>query len=141
MAIDDFSGPRVHRATEPFDPADPPKFGQLVETAKDAIASELKRFFDLRSTDIRAKLGQFPTIEKFAHSSSGSTVQQSLETVMNLIISFGDTPDKYPMIAITSASSKEKVLGIGDVQANSGQRDPYVTAENAGPPFGAGNAK
>jgi len=133
MAIDDFSEPRSYRSTEPFDPDDVPRFGQLIETAKDAIASELKRFFDYKSEDIRAKIGEFPTIEKFAHSSQGSTIQQSMETVMNLIISFGDTPDKYPMIAITSASSKEKVLGLGDVQTNSGQRDSYITAENKGP--------
>lgn len=133
MGINDFSGPRVYRATEPFDPEDTPKFGQLVETAKDAIASELRRFFSYQSEDIRAKIGEFPTIEKFAHSSSGSTLQQSLETVMNLIISFGDTPDKYPMIAITSASAKEKVLGIGGVQVNSGQRHSSLTAENQGP--------
>ncbi|RLI87330.1 MAG: hypothetical protein DRP01_02155 [Archaeoglobales archaeon] len=132
MAQDDFSKERTYRTTEPFDPEDPPRFGQLIETAKDAIASEIRRFLSYQPDDIRAKIGEFPTIEKFAHGGVGST-SQSMETVMNLIQSYGDTPDKFPMIAITSASMREKPLGLGDVFVVDGQRAPGLVASNEGP--------
>ncbi len=96
----------VYKGSEPFDPTDPPRFGQLVETAKYAIAAELTRFFSMESTNIREKLHDFPAIQKFAHM-GGSSSQKSMETVVNQIMSFGDTPDKFPMIAITSAQVRE----------------------------------
>jgi len=130
--VDDFSGPREYRPTQPFDPDDPPRFGQLIETTKDAFASEIRRFFDYRSDDIRAKIGEFPAIEKFAHMGTNNTTQ-SMETVMNFIMSFGDTPDKFPMVVITSANAKEKALGLGDVHAVTNQTLPRLTAENGGP--------
>jgi len=134
MPIDDFSGPRAYRPTEPFDPSDPPRFGQLIETAKDAIASELRRFFDYQSDDIRAKIGEFPAVEKYSHiQAGGMPTRESMETVTDLIMSFGDTPERYPMIAITSASVREKQLSLGDVFASGGQRSPRVEADQAGP--------
>jgi hypothetical protein len=130
--VDNFSGPRAYRPTEPYDPSDPPKFGQLIETTKDGIASELRRFFDYQSEDMRAKLGELPTIEKFAHGGAGST-QQSMETVVNLIMSHADAPDRFPMVAITSASVREKRLGLGGNLASSGQYPPAVTGTEMGP--------
>jgi len=130
--VDDFSGPRAYRGTPPFDPNDPPRFGQLIETAKDAIASELRRFFDYASDDIRAKIGEYPAIEKFGITASGST-SESMETTMNLIMSFGDVKNKYPMIAITSANMREKQLGLGDTIACEVQQPPRVVATESGP--------
>jgi hypothetical protein len=127
----DFSGPREYRGTVPLDPRNPPRFGQLIETVKDAFAAELNRFFKSNSDDIRAKLGEFPAIEKFAIG-AGST-STSMETVMNLIMSYGNTLDKYPMIAITSANDKEFVLGLGSTIVCSGQQAPRLTAGNEGP--------
>jgi len=129
--VDDFSDSRAYRPADPFDAADPPKFGQLIETTKDAIASELRRFFSYKSSDMRAKIGEFLNIEKFAHYGAGST-ERSMETVMNLIMSQADTPDRFPMIAITSASVKEKRLGIGGNFASAGQYSPSIMAANQG---------
>jgi hypothetical protein len=127
----DFSGPREYRGTVPRDPRNPPRFGQLIETVKDAFAAELYRFFESNTDDIRAKLGEFPAIEKFAIG-AGST-STSMETVMNLIMSYGNTFDKYPMIAITSANDKEFVLGLGSTIVCDGQVAPRLTAGNEGP--------
>lgn len=132
MTENDFSGPREYQATEPFDPNDPPRFGQLIETAKDAFASELRRFFSLRSPDIRAKIREIPSVEKFSHMGTGSA-EKSMETVVNLIQSYGDTPDRFPMIAITSASLREKRLGLGHNTSIMGQIPPSIVAANPGP--------
>jgi len=132
MTINDFTGSRSYRSAEPFDSDDPPRFGQLIETAKDAVASELRRFFDYRSDDIRAKIREIPTIEKFAHDSGGS-LAASMSTVINLIMSRGDTPDRFPMVAITSASDREKRLGIGHNLAAIGQFIPTIVSSNSGP--------
>ncbi len=110
-----------YKVSEPFDSTDPPRFGQLVETAKDAIAAELTRFFSMKSDNIREKMFDFPAIQKFAHMGGGSS-QKSMETVVNQIMSFGDTPDKFPMIAITSAQVRERSLNIGGTHAQAGTR-------------------
>lgn len=128
MPQNDFSGPREFRGTEPRDPRNPPRFGQLIETVKDAFAAELYRFFEFKSDDIRAKLGEFPTIEKFGVG-AGST-STSMETVMNLIMSYGDSMDKYPMIAITSANARERVLGLGSTLVCDGQTAPRLTGSD-----------
>lgn len=131
MPQNDFSGPREYRGTVPRDPRNPPRFGQLIETVKDAFAAELYRFFEFKSDDIRAKLGEFPAIEKFGVG-AGST-SSSMETVMNLIMSFGNTMDKYPMIAITSANAKELVLGLGGTFVCDGQSATRLVSGNEGP--------
>ena len=132
MGINTFTGDRAYRSTEPFDANDPPRFGQLIETTKDAIASELSHFFSYASQDMRAKIKEVPTIEKFAHGGVGSTLK-SMETVVDLIMSYGDTPDKFPMIAITSANVREKVLGIGTNQVNMGQAAARILTTRPAP--------
>ncbi len=131
--VDDFTGSRAYRGTEPFDSSDPPRYGQLLETTKDGIASEFRRFFDYDSDDMRAKIGEWPTIQKYAHMSGGTTTEKSMETVVNLIMAQADTPDRFPMIALTSASMKEKRLGIGGNIASTGQYSPSVTNTKTGP--------
>jgi len=80
---------------------------------------------------MRAKISEIPTIEKFAHMGSGST-ERSMETVMNLIMSQADTPDRFPMIAITSASMREKRLSIGGNFASDGQYPSSVQGTTQG---------
>jgi len=81
---------------------------------------------------MRAKAGELINIQKFAHMGVGS-VEKSMESVMNLIQSYGDTPDRFPMVAITSASLREKRLGLGHNLSVMGQAPPSVKAANAGP--------
>jgi len=65
MAIENLYD-RKYVSTQPYDATDPPKFAQLIETAKDAFAWELKNFFSYKTTDALTKISEIPTIQKFA---------------------------------------------------------------------------
>lgn len=119
------------RTTEPFDSSDPPRFSQLTETAKDAFARELTDYFDIKSSDITSKIAEVPTIQKFALGAT--TGETSLEQVIDLIQAYGVTPDKYPMIAITSSNVREKPMGIGSGFVDSVQYPPSIISTNKGP--------
>lgn len=122
---------RVMRTTEPFDSSDPPRFAQLTETAKDAFAKELTNYFDINATDIGGKVAEVPNIQKFALGATAG--ETSLEQVVDLIQSYGVTPDKYPMIAITSSNVREKPMGIGSAFVTSVQYPPSVVGTKTGP--------
>jgi len=122
---------RKYIATEPFAANDPPKFSQLVETAKDAIASELTSFFSYKTTDALTKSQEIPSIQKFGLGASGN--ENSLETVVNLIMAYGDTLDKFPMISITSMNLREKKMHLGDNFVAHVQYPPSIVSDNVGP--------
>jgi hypothetical protein len=121
---------RVGIPTEPYDSTDPPRFGQLSETAKDAFKKELEKFFDYKSTDSEAKLTEIPNIEKFAIGEEEG--EQSLETVVRMLMAYGDKPNQFPMIVITSTSGREKVLGIGSNFVSTVQYPPRVEGTTSG---------
>lgn len=122
---------RKYVPTQPYDSTDVPKFGQLVETAKDTFASELKSFFSYKTSDATYKISEMPNIEKFALGAS--TNEQNLEEVVDLIISYSDTPDRFPMVAITSASNRERKLGIGNNFVDHVQYPPSICGTVPGP--------
>lgn len=122
---------RGFRTTEPFDENDLPRFGQLTETAKDAFAKELTNYFDIHAADIANKLEEIPNIQKFALGAEAG--ENSLEQVIELIQSYGVTPDKYPMIALTSSNVREKPMGIGSAFVASVQYPPSVVGTQTGP--------
>jgi len=122
---------RGYKVTEPFDPNDPPKFGQLVETTKDTFVTELTNYFDYQTANAAEKLTETPTIQKFALGAG--TGEQTLQEVVNLIMSHADTEDKYPMIAVTSASFRERKLGIGSALVMPVQYPPSIVSTEKGP--------
>ena len=122
MANEDLTS-KQYIATQPFDSNDPPKFSQLVETAKDAFASELTQFFSYKTTDATSKISEMPNIQKFELGATGS--ENSLETVVNLIMAYGDTLDQFPMISITSMNLLEKKIHV--------QYPPSIVGDVAGP--------
>ena len=122
---------RKYTPTQPYDSTDVPKFGQLIETTKDAFASELEAFFDYKATDATSKISELPNIEKFALGAS--TNEQNLEEVVDLIMSYADTPDRFPMIAITSASLRERKLSIGNNFVDHVQYPPSICGTVPGP--------
>lgn len=130
MSVENLSE-RVLIPTQPYDATDVPQFGQLVETAKDAFLSELNQYFNYRTSDAGQKISETPNIQKFALGASSG--ERSLQTVVNTIVSYADTPDKFPMIAITSANVKEKKLGIGSNFVDTVQYPPSVVGTEAGP--------
>lgn len=123
---------RVYRPTVPVDITDPPRFSQLLETAKDAFIAELTQYFSYNSYDSRYKLKEIPTIRKFQNV-SGSSTDNSLETIVSEIISYGDTPDKFPMVAISSATIKERKMNIGSNFVAHVQYPPSLVGTGIGP--------
>lgn len=131
MSVNEDLTTRVPIQTVPFDENDPSRFGQLLETAKDAFKAELYTFFNIKASDIMTKISEVPNIQKF--NLGAASGEQSLETVTNVIMSYADTPDKFPMIAITSASLREKPLSIGNNFSCHVQYPPTISGTKAGP--------
>ena len=130
MATENFYE-RVGVPTDPLDPNDPPKFGQLIETAKDAFVSELTSYFDYQTSDATSKLTELPTVQKFALGAG--TGEQTLREVVKIAMAYADTSDRFPMIAITSSSLRERRLGIGSGLVGHVQYPPSIVSTKTGP--------
>ncbi len=117
--------------TKPFDSSDPPRYGQLEETVKDAFKQEFTQFFTLEASADDSKIVEIPTVEKYAIGDDPAS-SQNLETFVNLIMSYADTPDRLPMVAITSASVREKRLGLGTNNVGIMQYSPSITGSETG---------
>lgn len=118
--------------TQPLDGDDLPRFGQLVETAKDVLKKELIDYFNIiTASDATNKILEIPNIEKFALGSTGATSE--LETVVNLIMQFADTPQKFPCVAITASNLRQRNMNIGVDLVAAVQYPPYVDSSNTGP--------
>ena len=89
--------------SDPFDPNDRPRFGQLQETAKDVFVKELTDFFNYNLSDGLAKIGEMPNIQKFSFEDTSSS---GLETVVNIINAYGDTPDIYYLFILERAEDE-----------------------------------
>ena len=129
-SIEDLAG-RVPVATSPYDSNDLPRFGELSESAKDVFRTELELYFDYKTADSTTKIIEATNIQKFALGAS--TGEQSLETVVSMLMSYGDRRDQFPMIAITSTSEREKPLGIGNNFVAHVQYPPRVNGTKVGP--------
>ena len=128
--IEDLAG-RGYSATQPLDTNDLHKFGQLTEVVRDVFRKELIDFFDYTTADATYKLPEIPTIQKFALGAG--TGENNLETTVNLIMAYADYPDQFPMVAITSASAREKRMGLGNNFVCHVQDAPRVEGTVAGP--------
>jgi len=122
---------RYPTTTAPLDNTDKPRFGQLSETAKDSFQVELTNFLTYSISEGTTIFREIPNIEKFMIYSDASA--PSLETTVRLIQSYGDTPDRFPMIAITSASVKQRNLGLGSNFVDHVQYPPSVEGSESGP--------
>jgi hypothetical protein len=123
---------RRYVTTGNVDSGDTYKFGQLSETAKDVFIKEMTDFFNYRSTDSRSKLAEVKTIQKFGLGNVQPN-ERSLETLINLIIGYGDTLDRFPMIAITSTNMREKRMGLGDNFVDHVQYPASIIGTTLGP--------
>jgi hypothetical protein len=122
---------RVPIPSQPFDTNDPPRFSQLNETAKDAFAWELENFFSYKTTDATSKILEVPNIQKFALGADSN--EDSLETVVNMIMAYGDTPDRLPMVSITSTSTRERKMNLGANFVTAVQYPPSIVGTELGP--------
>ncbi len=131
MTVNEDLSLRRFTTTDPYDPTDLPRFGQLTETTKDVFRKELETFFDYKTSDAANKLQEAPNIQKFAMGAG--TGEQSLETVVKMLMSYGDKEDQFPMIAITSSHEREKPLSIGNNFVGHFQYPPRVNGSKVGP--------
>jgi hypothetical protein len=131
MTIEDFAN-RKCIPTAPYDLNDLPRFGQLIETAKDAIASELRNYFSYETSDILDKLNIAYNLEKYSFDVAGN-FQGDYATLVELIMSHADRPDKFPMVSITTSQVKEKKLSIGNNFATTVQYPPSLVGTKSSP--------
>lgn len=96
--------------TIPDDETDPPRFGQIIETTKDAFVIELKKFFD-RNRISNSRLREIPTIKKFDFSFKRN--ESSYETAVKIIRKMPDIDENLPLVAILAATGRNLPMGIG----------------------------
>jgi len=96
--------------TIPDDGTDPPRFGQIIETTKDAFVTELKKFFD-RNRITNSRLREIPTIKKFDFSFKRS--ESSYETAVKIIRKMPDINENLPLVAVLAATGRNLPMGIG----------------------------
>ena len=128
MIIDDLN--KRPQATVPDDQTDPPKFGQPIETTKDAFVLELKKFFD-RNDISSNRLKEIPTIRKFDISFKKG--ESSHETAVKIIRKLPDIDENLPLVAILAATGRNFPMGIsGSIVAPVSART-FITSTNAEP--------
>lgn len=128
MARDDLEG-RGYRATVPTDLDDPPRFGQALETAKDAFVLSLRRFFD-RVQASPGRLTEAPTIEKYAIHPSG---EDPFETTVAIVQDHPDVLEALPHVAVVAASGRNARQTFGRPLIAQVQPPPRIDATLAEP--------
>jgi len=131
LATEDLNS-RDYKVTQPFDNNDPPRFGQLTETAKDVFVKELTEYFNIENPEFILEIEETPNVEKFSVGQDTNSRLNLAETV-NVIIKYGDVQDKFPMIAVTTSSTREKRLGIGNNFSCHVQDPPSIEGSVEGP--------
>lgn len=120
---------RAYTATTPDDTEDPPRFGQLVETAKDAFVLALRRFFDRAQTAER--LGELPIIEKYAIGQSVG--EDPYVTTVRLLQEYPDLKERLPHISVTGGGARNKRLTVGRPLIDRVQLAPRVVGTGTEP--------
>ena len=117
--------------TEPDDTIDPPRFGQPVETTKDAFTLELRKFFNRNKTS--SKLEELPTIRKF--DTSFNPNESSQETAVNLVQKYPNINEHLPVIAVLGATGRNFPIsmGIGGSYVGHVIPPPTITSATAEP--------
>jgi hypothetical protein len=92
------------REDDPFRPM------QLVETTKDAIVLELRQFFASAETSGRLR-GEIPTIEKYQIAALEKGEDSYIQEV-NVLRQLPDISQKLPLVAITVATGRSRMLGF-----------------------------
>ena len=116
--------------TTPDDLADPPRFGQPIETTKDAFTIELRRFFD-RENQTNSKIEELPTVRKFDLSFKSN--ESSLETAVNLIQKFPQINEHLPLVAVLGTTSRVIQMGIGTNFVSTVHKPGFITGTNSEP--------
>lgn len=116
-------GPTTNARLDPFRPL------QLIETVKDAFQIEIKKFFQLAEVEGRVR-EEIPTIEKFR---TAECTENVLQQQVNIIRQLPDISQNLPIIAVTTAIGKTRMLGIGTQYLGLVQDPPRVKTTIKGP--------
>lgn len=119
----DFSEDRAFAPTVPDDLRDPPRFGQILETVKDSLVLELRKFF-ASAQQSSARRIELPTIEKYAAFGSGTLDPYS--TAVEVLRKHADKLEKLPHVAVMASSAVEKRIAIGIPFAASVAEAPQI---------------
>lgn len=123
---------RKHVPTVPDDPLDPPRFGQLVETTKDALVLELRTFLSgPGAQNLPGRLAEIPTVAKY--DVGFGTGLDPYETFVKIVEDFPDVTSRLPHIAVTAADGQNRRQTAGRPFIAHTQRPPRVVTTNPGP--------
>jgi hypothetical protein len=124
---------RQFSAQAPADLDDPPRFGQALETLKDAFVTEIQTFFDqprLNTVEVERRR-ELPTVRKYAVGFGPGT--DPYETAQRIVSDWHDRGEKLPHIAVTAVSGNNSRMTIGVPYVAPVQDPPRVEASTAGP--------
>lgn len=130
MAQEDFST-RINTPTIPLDPADPPRFSQLIEVTKDCFQRELSDYFDYRRSTFQVLKNEVPTIEKY--NLGFSETDTAVATFTHVLLQHPDILERLPLIAITTATGSALALGVGGQFVSSVQPAARIKCTRTGP--------
>lgn len=121
---------RGYTPVVPDDLNDPARYGQSVETTKDAFVLELRKFF--RTTQFTtAKRVELVNVEKYAIGFG--TGLDPYATYVQIVQDFPDILERLPHIAVTAASGTNRRMGVGRPVIAATQLQPRVESANEGP--------
>lgn len=121
---------RQYRGVTPVDTADPPRFGQPVETVKDAFVSALTDFFT-RSTQVSTLGAELPTVRKYTNR--GSSAGVNYETLVAVLRKNPGLFEQLPHVIVSGATSTDVPLAVGPRVAGVVQRPPRIDCALAEP--------
>jgi hypothetical protein len=124
---------RDYKPTTPTDTEDPPQFGQVLETAKDAFVEELRQFFNQPNLNVTEpeRREEIPTVRKYAVGFAPGT--DPYETVQQIVTDFADTKEALPHVAVTAVQGTNNRLTAGQPFIAHVQLPPRVEGSAAEP--------
>lgn len=123
MAIRDPIESRRFVASTPPDTNDPPRFGQALETTKDAFVAACQGFFGGASRAWRAE--EVPSVRKYGVGFGPG--EDPYATTQRIISDWADANEQLPHLAVTAVSGANNRLTIGTPYIGPVQLSPELT--------------
>lgn len=124
---------RTYQPVVPRDLDDPPQFGQITETVKDAFVLELRQFFDQPRLNVldAARGREIPTVQKYAVGYGPNT--DPYETTQQILSDLADVAEHLPHVAVTAVTGTNNRQTIGQPFIGHVQIPPRVVTATAAP--------
>ena len=117
---------RGFQVTVPDDTNDPPQFSQGIETTKDTLVLELRKFFEEKAE----RVSELPTIEKY-NVPTDST--DPLETVVQVLRKNPGVLERLPHIMVMATQGRQLPMSIGTPLLAAVQDAPRIVSTLAEP--------